>query len=178
VFQRELLADPLASKRVDVAVITFGGAPQLLVDFIEAASFVPPVLTADGATPMGAAITDAIQRLQVRKQLYRANGVSYYRPWIFLITDGAPTDVYSVAAQQVRDGEARNAFSFYAVGIQEANFNKLSEIAPPSRPPAKLDGLRFGDLFQWLSHSLSDVSKSKQGSTVPLEHPGWITAQS
>jgi uncharacterized protein YegL len=177
-FKDELASDTLAAKRVEVAVITFGGnSPQLLTDFTEASLFQPPVLSANGTTPMGAAIKDAIQRVNARKETYRANGISYYRPWIFLITDGAPTDEYQSAAQLVRDGEAQGRFSFYAVGIAEADFATLTLIAPSTRPPLKLDGLRFRDLFQWLSKSMRTVSTSTPGNAVSLDTPGWVTAQ-
>ncbi len=176
-FKDELLADSLAAKRVEIAVLSFGDGPQLVTDFCDAATFDPPTLTAGGLTPMGAAIRDALERLAARKETYRGNGVAYYRPWVFLITDGEPTDEYQAAAQQVREGEARGAFSFYAVGVADANMQKLAEIAPPNRPPVKLDGLRFRDLFVWLSKSMRTVSHSSVGQTINLEPPGWITTQ-
>jgi uncharacterized protein YegL len=153
-FKDELVSDSLAAKRVEVAVLTFGDAVRLAADFTDAATFEPPQLIAGGLTPMGAAIWDALGRLTARKETYRTNGIAYYRPWIFLITDGEPTDEYETAAARVRDGEGKNAFSFYAVGVSDANMVKLAQIAPPNRLPVKLDGLRFRDLFVWLSKSM------------------------
>ena len=170
----ELTADTLAAKRIETAIVTFGGSVQTSCDFTTAENFQPPILSAGGNTPMGAAILQGVQMLRQMKDQYKANGIHYYRPWIFLITDGEPTDVWQDAALQVKQGESAKAFSFFAVGVEEANFDTLRQIAV--REPLKLKGLQFGPLFVWLSSSLTGVSRSTPGEAVPLQSPsGWAS---
>ena len=178
VFKEELMADPLAAKRVEVAIVTFGSTPIVIQDFVGAQTFEPPYLQADGMTSMGAAIEEGLRLLDARKRLYNGNGVAYYRPWIFLITDGSPTDSVSEASRLVHSGEARKAFSFYGVGAgPNVDFSKLNGICPPDRAAVKLNGLRFRELFSWLSKSMGSVSRSAPGTSAALPAPtGWITA--
>jgi uncharacterized protein YegL len=175
VYKDELAADALASKRVEVAVVTFGGIVQTACDFTTADAFFPPNLVATGDTPMGAAVSQAVDMVHERKQIYRASGIAYYRPWIFLITDGAPTDEWQTAAKRVIEGETSKAFSFFAVGVEGANMEILKQMS--KREPLRLKGLRFRDLFQWLSNSQQSVSRSTPGDEVPLQNPttpdGW-----
>ncbi len=71
---------------------------------------------------MGAAITKALDMVEERKREYRANGISYYRPWIFLITDGAPTDEWQAAANKVFRGEEDKRFAFFSIGVQGGGY--------------------------------------------------------
>lgn len=160
-YKSELLADPLAAKRVEVAVVTFGEEVQTASDFTTAEHFEPPLLRADGSTPMGAAINLGLALVEQRKLAYRANGIPYFRPWIFLITDGAPTDEWRFAARKVKAGEEHRGFAFFAVGVEGADLAVLREVA--TRAPLKLQGLRFRDLFQWLSNSQRSLSQSTPG---------------
>lgn len=176
-FRRALLSDPLAAKRVEPAVIAFGETVDVVAEFGTVDGFHPATLTANGATPMGAAILRSIDLLEARKAAYRAAGLAYYRPWIFLISDGAPTDDWRRAAKAIAEGEERRQFKFFAVGVNGASMETMRQISVAE--PLRLDGLRFSDLFAWLSASLSSVSRSSPGQAVPLANPvvpgGWAT---
>lgn len=172
-FKDDLASDALAMKRVEVAIVTFGPT-KVEMPFTGASTFYPPTLLSQGDTPMGSAIMQAIDLIRARKDDYRANGISYYRPWVFLITDGAPTDAWQSAAAAIREGEASKAFAFFAVGVKGANMDTLKQISV--RDPLVLDGLKFRELFSWLSNSLRSVSKSTPDTEVPLEAPkGWAS---
>jgi uncharacterized protein YegL len=175
-FQRELLADELAVKRIEIAVVTFGPV-KLLSDFQSPDLFRPPRLNAEGDTPLGAAIERAVELIGARKAAYKQNGISYYRPWIFLLTDGEPTDDWQRAAQLVRVGEQSKAFAFFAIGVEGAKFDILRQISV--RQPLRLNGLPFREMFRWLSASLSAVSRSSPGDEIALKNPaspdGWAS---
>ncbi|HQR06580.1 MAG TPA: VWA domain-containing protein [Gemmatales bacterium] len=174
VYKDECSADALAAKRVEAAVVTFGGNVETQVDFCTIGNFSPPHLQAGGDTPMGAAILQAIDMVKKRKETYKSAGISYYRPWIFMITDGGPTDAWKSAAAEVRKGEDAKAFCFFGVGVEGANFEILNQIC--TREPLKLKGLEFRKLFLWLTASQKAVSMSNPGENVALPSPtGWAT---
>jgi len=167
----ELELDPLAAKRVEVAMVTFGPV-SYESDFQTVDNFYPKQLVAGGDTPIGAAITLGIDLVNKRKQLYKERGVGYYKPWIILITDGAPTDGWSHAAQLIKDGERENRFAFFAIGVEGANFDVLRQLSV--RAPLKLRGLAFREFFLWLSGSLKTVSSKNPGENNKLLPPtGW-----
>ncbi len=171
------MSDGMATQRVEVAIVTFGPV-QLVSDFQTADAFIPPELTVTGDTPMGAAIEMGLDMLETRKLAYKQAGVSYYRPWVFLITDGTPTDHWQRAAERVRAGDSseRKQFSFFAVGVEGADMSTLTKICNPNRPPLKLKSLSFRELFSWLSSSLGGVARSQPGEAVALQTPtGWAS---
>ncbi|MBD2543688.1 vWA domain-containing protein [Planktothricoides raciborskii] len=172
VFKQSLDQDPLAKLRVEVAIVSFGPV-RMCQDFVTIDQFVPPQLKAEELTPMGEAINYALDLLENRKTDYRNNGILFYRPWVFLITDGSPTDTWQPAAQRVRQGENDKKFSFFAVGVQGADMGILSQIA--TRSPLLLNGLDFKSMFLWLSASLTQVSHSQPGANTMIQTPpvGW-----
>jgi len=176
-FARQLRADAMAAKRVEVGIVTFGPV-HITQPFVTADAFTAPKLQASGETPMGAAIEQAAGMIADRKQAYRANGVGYYRPWIFMISDGTPTDDITYACTLVKEGEAQKRFLFYAVGVEGADMAKLAKISV--REPLRLKQLSFAELFVWLSDSLSSVSRSQTSDSPALKDPtapdGWAVA--
>lgn len=174
-FKDDLSKNLLASRRVEVAVVTFDCDVNVVQDFVTADQFEPPTLAAQGLTNMGTAIHQALDILQARKAQYRTNGVAYYRPWLFMITDGEPQGEPEVVLQQVtqriKDEEVNKRVAFFTVGVENANMTRLSEIAV--RTPIKLKGLNFTELFLWLSASMSAVSQSQLDEQVALPPVGW-----
>jgi uncharacterized protein YegL len=170
-FKTELPQDSLAMKRVEIAIVTFGPV-KVESDFQTVDSWQPPHLGASGDTPMGAAIVTGLDMLRQRKDQYRANAIEVFRPWVFLMTDGGPTDHWQQAAELVKAGEDSKAFAFFGVGVENANMDILGRICV--RTPVKLTGLKFKDMFAWLSSSLSSVSSSQPGTAVQIGPPtGW-----
>ncbi len=166
-FQTDIQQDDLARRRVEVAIVTFGnGGVQIIQDFVKAGQFQAPTLSAGGDTPMGKAINRALDMLRDRKAMYNANAIPSYRPWIFMITDGAPTDEWQTAARRVYDEEAAKGMAFFAVGVAGANMQTLVQIAV--RKPVMLQGLKFTEMFLWLSRSQQLVSASKLGEQTAL----------
>ena len=154
--------ETLASKRVEVAVVTFGAAATVMVPMQEARALQPIGFTASGTTNMAAGIHLALDIIEDRKHAYKAAGLQYYRPWILLLTDGKPNAAaFDEAVERLNAAEASKGVIVFAVGAgPRVDYRQLGRVSV-QRTPAPLDGLKYTELFAWLSASLSNVSHSQ-----------------
>lgn len=176
-FFEEIKSDDFASYSVELSIITFGGYVRQVMDFQTIVDVEPPTFYASGGTPMGQAVKEAINSVNRRKSEYKKVGVAYYQPWVVLMTDGAPTDTYISAANELKQLGNNKKLTVFGIGIGDGcNMNVLKEFCPDNRPPVNLKGFKFKDFFQWLSASLSAVSVSTPGTGVALTPiDGWAS---
>jgi uncharacterized protein YegL len=169
---QELKADSIASKRVRLLILEFGGADEARVagDWIDAMEFTAPALTANGTTPTGQAVDLALSKIEEEKQRFKQAGVAYTRPWLFLMSDGSPTDEWQGAADRCRQAEKANKVAIFPIAVgDEANAATLGEFSSKGEPAVKrLNGLKFRELFLWLSASMKVVSQSRPGGQIQL----------
>jgi uncharacterized protein YegL len=162
-FTHYLRSESLTSKRVEVAVVTFGTVATVLVPMQEARTLQPARFTAAGTTNLAAGIHLALDIIEDRKHAYKTAGLQYYRPWILVLTDGkANIDGFDAAVARLNQVEAARGVTVFAVGVgPRVNYPQLSRLST-QRSPAPLDGLKFEALFEWLSASLTNVSNSAE----------------
>lgn len=168
--EKELKDDIDASSRVQLLIIKAFGKDEAVVasDWIDAMNFTAPVMEAGGLTPLGKAMEKALEKIEEQKCLYDSCGVTSKRPWIFLISDGEPTDYgWEQAAEKCRYAQQNKKVVIHAVGTQGANLDKLAKFSLMS--PKRLTGLKFTEFFLWLSRSVSCISKAAPGADGLLE---------
>jgi len=177
----QLLEDHMAVKRVDLAIISFDSEVTVVRDFGPLDDFEPPVLTAQYQTFMGTAISEALDKIDDRKTEYKENGIQYYRPWLFLLTDGHPEGeelgVVEEAKLRLRKQQDGKHVKVFPVAVGDGvDLTELTEIA--GAEALRLNETKFSELFVWLSASLTVVSHSdvNVGAQMSLPPPNWRTA--
>ena len=179
--EQELKADAIASKRVRLLLIEYGGLDQVNIpaDWQDAMDFAAPTLEANGTTPTGQAVDVALQKIEEEKQGFKSAGVAYTRPWLFLMSDGQPTDDFQGAADRCRQAEAANKVAVFPIAVGNgADSAVLGQFSNKGAAAVKrLQGLAFKELFLWLSASMKVVSQAKPGGQVQLPAAdGWSNA--
>ena len=174
-FRTDILEDPVAPKRIEVAVVTFDTTVRLVQDFVTVDRFEPPLLTAQGITHTGAAVNTALDLIQERKNRYKEAGIPYYRPWVLMITDGDPQGELFLfvqdAARRIKKDVGEHRLVFYTVATENAQTYQLFRMG--FSPILKLDGLKFNELFVWLSRSMQAVSSEKTGGKFSFLPTRW-----
>jgi uncharacterized protein YegL len=163
----DLNADPIAAKRVCILIISYGNDNLVTIgDWQDVMDFTPPILEANGTTPTGAAMQCALQEIEKQKTALRDAGIPYKRPLVYLMSDGQPTDDWQPAADACRKAEAANKLSVFPIAVGTADMSVLSAFG--TRGALKLDGLKFKELFLWLSASVKVVSQTTAGQTAQM----------
>lgn len=175
-FGQALQEDSLALGRAEVCVISFNSDVQTEMSFRPATDYQAPSLSANGLTSLNAAIEAGLDAIESRKAEYRAQGVSYYRPWLFVLTDGAPTDTEceSVTRERLQKAIRDKKVVYMPMGIGAADTSKLQSYYPnetASKIVLKANASNFKEAFVWLSQSLSVVSQSDPNVSDSINLP-------
>lgn len=112
----DLLSDPYALETAWISVIGFAGRPRTLTPLTELMDFVPPHLPVGGGTGLGAALVhlmDEIDRIVTPSTSERKGD---WKPLVFLMTDGVPTDDPRAAIARWKSGYAHRV-ALVAVSI-------------------------------------------------------------
>ncbi len=167
IFKEQCSADDALRRGLDIAVVTFDSTVTVVQEFTPIEQMATPTLEANGQTSMGMGLTVAIDLLERRKAQYKEIGIPYHRPWIFMISDGAPNDDYAPAFQRVNDMQKQKKLELWAVGVPGYDREILAAL---TQRVIELDeGLQFAGLFEWLSSSLSTKTQSKPDASVQYQ---------
>jgi uncharacterized protein YegL len=152
----DLQTDPQALETAYLSVITFESYAKQVVPLTELMSFKEPRLEASGATSLGEALTlleNCIAR-EVKKTTESQKGD--WKPMIFLMTDGIPTDNWEEAANRLKLSKPGNIIACAAgADADTAVLKKITEIV------LELNILQpdaFKQFFRWVSSSIKATS--------------------
>lgn len=165
-------ADDAAYSRVTLSIVMVGGprsSAELLMDWTDAEDFETFKMNAGGGTPLGDGMLLGLKLVEEAKTELKSAGISYTRPWIIVISDGEPTDdrdVWSKAVLETQKAESERKVEVFVIGVQGAKLETLGKLS--RRPAIALEGVKFKELFVWLSDSLSAASRSRPGDDILL----------
>ena len=153
----DLRGDPMALENAFLSVITFNSGAQQVCPLTELVSFQEPTLSAGGTTALGEALKlleQCVDR-EVRKSSPTQKGD--WKPLIFLMTDGQPTDSWEQAADRIRSAKPGNVIACAAgPGADASILKKITEnvVELKSLQPEQLKAF-----FKWVSSSIKSASQ-------------------
>ncbi len=165
----ELKSDPQALETVWMSVITFDSSAHQVMPLTELTMVKEPTFEARGTTALGAALTMLLQNVQseVRKTTPTQKGD--WKPLIFLMTDGIPTDDWESAADAIKAAKPGN-FIACAAG-SEADENTLKRMTDIVVRLNDLQPDALKQFFKWVSASVATTSTGIAKSDSPIALP-------
>lgn len=153
----ELKSDPMALQTVWLSVITFDSAARQVVPLTEIGSFIEPVVDASGTTALG----DALSLLAncVDKEVRKASATQKgdWKPLVFLLTDGEPTDSWEGPADKIRKLAANVIACGAGSNVNQNTLKRITEVVLLLSTAQPNDIKNF---FKWVTQSIKTTSAS------------------
>jgi uncharacterized protein YegL len=158
-----LRTDPHALETAYLSVIGFAGKAKTIVPLVEVAAFYPPRLPVGSGTNLGAAMMHLMNELDSQVHRGTAEQKGDWKPIVYLLTDGKPTDNIDAAVERWNRDYAKRV-QLVAVGIGKhaalTALRRFTETVLVFENAATDDFKRFID---WISQSVSAQSRSVSG---------------
>ena len=155
----ELRSNPLALDNAALSVIAFSGKAEQIVPLTDLTVFQMPRLSIRPGTSLGAALrllSDSLRR-EVNRTTATTKGD--YRPLVFLLTDGQPTDDWRAGVQALTEPGMVHPANIYAIGCgPDVDTEILREITDIVFTIPELSSATIKKFFMWLSASVQTAS--------------------
>ncbi|MDR0355310.1 MAG: VWA domain-containing protein [Deltaproteobacteria bacterium] len=170
-----LRKNPYAMETVHLSIITFDAKARVTVPLTEIPSITPPRLKIRPGTSLGAALNLLQESLKNDVVKTTSERKGDYRPLVFILTDGQPTDQWRPAADRLRSTSPKPA-NIYGIGCgDEVDFTALNQIADVCLHMRGLSTESFAQFFVWMSASVQSMSVAPEEKVsfekIPLQ-PG------
>jgi len=169
-----LRKNPYALEMGAISIITFGGKAQRVAPLTEVYAFQQPELDIKPGTTLGGAISILDQAILTEVVKTTPEQKGDYKPLVFIITDGEPTDEWRSAFERFKRNH--KSVIVYAVGCcDDLDFSILKELTEHTYSMEQMDAGAFAKLFVCISSSIQSASGAigeggKQGGAINLEN--------
>lgn len=152
-----LRRDPYALETAYLSVITFDSSAKQVVPLTELASFQVPVFQAMGTTALGEALT--LLSLKITEEVAKTTTdiKGDWKPLIFLMTDGMPTDDWEKGLNELR--KIKTGMIVACAAGPKADTKILKEITEVVVHLDSADSGTISAFFKWVSASISTGSQ-------------------
>ncbi len=152
-----LRQDPYALETAYLSVITFSTTAQQLVPLTELSTFQMPDLQAAGTTSLGEALNLLAQRVEVEVARTTADQKGDWKPLVFIMTDGEPTDDWQKGLNEYR--KRKFGMVIACAAGRAANTNVLKQVTDTVVQLDTADSSTIKAFFKWVSASISTGSQ-------------------
>ena len=152
-----LRQDPYALETAYLSIITFDTQAKQLMPLTEIAMFQPPQLQATGTTQLGEALALLAEKIDVEVQKTTHDTRGDWKPLVFIMTDGAPTDDWTKGFAKLK--QAKTGMVIACAAGHNADTSILKQITEVVVELATADSNTIKAFFKWVSASISTGSQ-------------------
>ena len=152
-----LRQDPYALETAYLCVIGFDTDARVISPLTEVAAFQPPALKASGLTSLGAALALLAERLAADVVKNTQSQKGDWKPLVFLMSDGEPTDDWRPGLARLR--EASTGVIVACAAGPHASTEVLQQITEAVVRLDTADSSTFNAFFKWVSAASIQTSQ-------------------
>jgi uncharacterized protein YegL len=152
-----LRQDPYALETAYLSVITFDSSAKQVVPLTEMATFQTPQIIATGTTSLGEALGLLADRIDSEITKTSADIKGDWKPLIFIMTDGSPTDDWQKGLEKLK--RVRTGIIIACAAGHGADTTILKQITEVVVQLDTADSNTIKAFFKWVSASVSTGSQ-------------------
>lgn len=152
-----LRQDPYALETAYLSVITFDSTAQQLVPLTELGSFQQPNIQASGTTALGEALSLLANKVDTEVAKTTADQKGDWKPLVFLMTDGAPTDDWQKGLTAIK--KVKTGMIVACAAGPQVDTSILKQITEVVVQLDTADSATIKAFFKWVSASVSSGSQ-------------------